>query len=254
MRRISGRCDPAALACDLIHLHYALIIGWNCNCHASQTAWQILAGRPRPGSGNNSQAEAWPPHLLLPACPQLTDGRVGKVKRSREGWRGHGSAGWETMPRSTPIIPDFDSVSAGHCWESWGEKTQPAINQSQWGGTRRESGRCAGQRPLQGKPDDLWKDGADPSVSLNRLCYDFGKTAACLIELNVAYFRLVLRFPAHLANIDITSIPLDAVIVLSSCYNTDRGKQRQSDPLWDCHWIPECFGRECCFPRHLSAK
>lgn len=57
---------------------------------------------------------------------------------------------------------------------------------------------------------------------LRHLRYDFGKTAACLIELNAAYFCLVLRFPAHLgANVDITSILLDAVIVLSSCYSTD---------------------------------
>lgn len=114
MRRISRRCDLAAFAGDPIHLHYALIIGWNCNCYASQTAWQILAGRPRPGSGHNSQAEAWPPHLLLPACPQPTDGKVEKVKRAREGWRGRGSAGWETMPRSTPIIPQSLPAIAGN--------------------------------------------------------------------------------------------------------------------------------------------
>lgn len=83
----------------------------------------------------------------------------------------------------------------------------------------------AGERPLccaapsTGEPDDPWKRRADPAVSLSRLRHDFGTTARRLIELNVAYFRLVLRFPAHLgANIDITSIPLDAVIALSSCY------------------------------------
>lgn len=105
--------------------------------------------------------------------------------------------------------------------------------------------------PSAGEPDDPWKGGADPAVilSLSSSSRFFGKTARCLIELNVAYFRLVLRFPAHLgANVDITSIPLDAVIGLSSCYNLDSGgKAAAVCPIVGLSHAKAISGCECCF-------
>lgn len=124
------------------------------------------------------------------------------------------------MPRSTPIIPGLESVSAGHCWESRGEKkhSQQLIKANEVEPGRRVAVCCAA--PPTGEPDDPWQHCADPAAILHFL----ENTAPCLIELKVAYFRLVLRFPPHRgANIDITSIPLDGVIVLSSCYSLDSG-------------------------------
>lgn len=131
-----------------------------------------------------------------------------------------------------------------------GKKTQPTINQGQWGGTRQESGRCVVRRPLQANPTTPGKVALTQpwfSLSLSSSSRFFGKTARCLIELNVAYFRL--RFPAHLgANVDITSIPLDAVIGLSSCYNLDSGgKAAAVCPIVGLSHAKAISGCECCF-------
>lgn len=101
---ISLRCDLTTFLSDPIHLHYASIFGYNCNCYASQSAWEkcwhidhVLC------QAHNSPLQPPVPGTTRPTWTQQGQGR--KVKRwlVREEMRGHSSGekrSWSQLSES----------------------------------------------------------------------------------------------------------------------------------------------------------